>query len=86
MAHSLEIRTPLVDATLFGSVGGIGASKRQMAESPHKPLPDAILNRAKTGFTVPIREWLSGEGGVAHASERGLRGWAQFLYEHAPSA
>ncbi|MBT3550103.1 MAG: asparagine synthase (glutamine-hydrolyzing) [Rhodospirillaceae bacterium] len=86
MAHSLEIRTPLVDATLFGAVGGIGASKRQMAETPEKPLPDAILNRAKTGFYVPIREWLSGEGGAVQAGERGLRGWAQFLYEHAPSA
>jgi asparagine synthase (glutamine-hydrolysing) len=86
MAHSLEIRTPLVDATLFAAVGGIGASKRQMAETPNKRLPDAILDRAKTGFYVPIREWLSGEGGVAHAGERGLRGWAQFLYEHAPSA
>jgi len=86
MAHSLEIRTPLVDATLFASVGGIGASKRQMAETPATALPDAILNRAKTGFYVPIREWLSGEGGAAHAGERGLRGWAQFLYEHAASA
>lgn len=86
MAHSLEIRTPLVDATLFGRLGGIGASKGQMADTPAKPLPDAVRNRRKTGFYVPIREWLSGEGGAAHAGERGLRGWARFLYENAPAA
>ncbi len=86
MAHSLEIRTPLVDATLFGRLGGIGASKGQMADTPARPLPGEVRNRRKTGFYVPIREWLSGEGGAAHAGERGLRGWARFLYAHAPAA
>ncbi|MEE2761111.1 MAG: asparagine synthase (glutamine-hydrolyzing) [Pseudomonadota bacterium] len=86
MAHSLEIRTPLVDATLFGEIGGIGATKRQMAETPAKPLPEAILGRKKTGFYIPIREWLTGEGGIAQSDVRGLRGWARFLYQHAPSA
>jgi len=86
MAHSLEIRTPLVDATLVGEVGGIGATKRQMAETPAKPLPEAILGRRKTGFYIPIREWLTGEGGIAQVGQRGLRGWAQFIYKHASSA
>ena len=58
MAHSLEIRTPLVDATLFAEIAGLNASKLDMAAAPHLPLPSSILNRPKTGFYMPIREWL----------------------------
>ncbi|MDA0674895.1 MAG: asparagine synthase (glutamine-hydrolyzing) [Proteobacteria bacterium] len=84
MAHGLEIRTPLVDAFLFralapalGVVGG--PDKAAMAQTPHKPLPDAVLNRPKTGFSVPVRDWMqagAGDGG----GERGLRGWARTVY------
>ena len=63
MAHSLEIRVPLVDTFFFRRIVGALASpappgKRDMAATPAKPLPDAVLNRPKTGFAVPMREWL----------------------------
>ncbi len=77
MAHSLEIRTPLVDETLWRSVAALDASKADMAATPATPLPDAVLNRAKTGFFVPVREWLEGETG---GGARGLRGWARRVY------
>ncbi len=73
MAHGVEIRTPLVDATLFRLVGRGGFTKRQMAETPAKPLPHEVLNRPKSGFFVPVQEWLG-------AKERGLRGWAREVY------
>ncbi len=84
MAHSLEIRVPLVDAALFrglapwiGRPGG--PDKQAMARTPDTPLPDAVLDRPKTGFFVPVREWLQGDGN----SERGLRGWARRVYRGA---
>ena len=64
MAHSLEVRTPLVDATLLQSVapmipqltGSLG--KHLLAQAPSVPLPDAVINRPKTGFSVPMGSWL----------------------------
>ena len=79
MAHSLEIRTPLVDATLFRQIAGLGATKRDMADCLRQPLPDAVLNRQKTGFFIPVREWLNGDG-TSSAGERGLRGWSRQVY------
>ena len=75
MAHSLEIRTPLVDATLFAEIAGLNASKLDMAAAPHPPLPPSVLNRPKTGFYMPIREWLVGEAPTILRS--GLSGWAR---------
>lgn len=65
MAHSLELRTPLVDAELLGKVGPFvsgfagGVGKSMLARSPSKPLPESVVNRAKTGFSVPMAKWLS---------------------------
>jgi asparagine synthase (glutamine-hydrolysing) len=82
MAHSLEIRTPLVDATLFAQLAaarhplGVGYSKADWSETPSDPLPSEIKNRAKSGFDVPIREWLM-HGETQGPSDRGRRGWAK---------
>ena len=63
MAHSLEVRTPLVDATLLRQLAGplatakAGNHKQLLASSPAKPLPDEIASRAKSGFTTPIADW-----------------------------
>jgi asparagine synthase (glutamine-hydrolysing) len=96
MAHSLEIRTPLVDATLLARVapciGSLapGEGKRALAKAPAKPLPDAIVNRAKTGFGVPTGAWLSAvaaeatQGGAAGASKGAAsRAWSAFVADRA---
>jgi asparagine synthase (glutamine-hydrolysing) len=63
MAHSLEVRTPLVDANLLcelaGSLVGSQTSglKALLANSPTNPLPDEVTRRAKTGFSTPITTW-----------------------------
>jgi asparagine synthase (glutamine-hydrolysing) len=77
MAHSLEIRVPLVDLDLVRSMVPLIPKlngKKEMAETPAMRLPNAILNRPKTGFSVPIAEWLTERGAMPQA--RGLRGWA----------
>jgi hypothetical protein len=40
-------------------------------------LPEAVRARRKTGFTLPIKEWLKQEGRV----EFGKRSWARKVYE-----
>jgi asparagine synthase (glutamine-hydrolysing) len=82
MAHGLEIRVPLVDVPLFSQLAGAiargqGPDKQAMAATPAKPLPDRILKRPKSGFFVPVRDWLEGSG----IQERGLRGWAKKVYQ-----
>ena len=65
MGHSLELRTPLVDAKALEALGlwvtgfAGGAGKAMLARSPEKPLPDAVINRPKTGFGLPLAAWLA---------------------------
>jgi asparagine synthase (glutamine-hydrolysing) len=82
MAHGLEIRVPLVDVELFSRLAGAiahghGPGKQAMAATPATALPEQILKRPKSGFFVPVREWLEGSG----SKERGLRGWAKKVYQ-----
>ncbi len=89
MAHSLEVRTPLVDVVLWETVmrlvlAGYPVGKRDMALSPATALPHTILNRPKTGFSIPVRECLqSGSQMPQSAMLKGLRGWASLLYRRA---
>jgi asparagine synthase (glutamine-hydrolysing) len=89
MAHGLEIRTPLVDVALFRSllpalVSERRPSKRDMALTSKPALPAAVLDRPKTGFVVPVRDWLMA-GGQA-GSARGLRGWARLVHSRFAGA
>ena len=63
MAHSLEVRVPLVDSKLLSQLAPITArngsrSKHLLANSPRVPLPQSVIGRPKTGFTTPIQSWL----------------------------
>jgi asparagine synthase (glutamine-hydrolysing) len=64
MAHSVEVRLPLVDVRLLQAVAPAmtalpsGAGKRLLASSPACALPPEIARRAKTGFAIPVSEWL----------------------------
>ena len=65
MAHSLEIRVPLVDFTLLRALAPVipvltpGAGKAALANAPTLPLPAEIVTRAKTGFSVPTGDWMN---------------------------
>jgi len=88
MSHSVEVRVPFVDVTLWMAVLPLIANarlcidKQVMARSPERPLPMDVLSRPKTGFSVPTRDWLLGEHGAAYGGRR-LRGWARYVYERA---
>ena len=81
MAHSVEIRLPLVDAPLFRQVAAMKTSpgKADMARTPARPLPAVVFDRRKTGFGVPLRQWLASETAKGDG-ERGLRGWARRVH------
>ncbi len=68
MAHSLEVRVPLLDYTLVDWASGLpssmklhnGEGKYIFKKSLEPQLPRDILYRNKMGFAVPIAEWFRG--------------------------
>jgi asparagine synthase (glutamine-hydrolysing) len=87
MAHSLEIRVPFVDSTFIRETAPWiaalpGLTKRKIAHAVAPELPPALLNKPKTGFVVPVREWLGARS--TSTSTRGLRGWARYVYGRRP--
>ncbi len=84
MAHSLEIRVPLLDIKLIQSIiplmqMGTAPSKIDMARTPNVQLPDEILNKPKTGFNIPLQDWLSNEK-LQIAPEKRMRYWSKKIY------
>jgi asparagine synthase (glutamine-hydrolysing) len=81
MAHSVELRTPLVDAgLLFGLRSQLssfsGYTKRQLLESAlPRRLPEPVLRRPKSGFGIPVTEWWAQSQGLPR-SVADSRWWA----------
>ncbi len=82
MGHSLELRVPLVDRTLTEAVGPWAAArdgragKRPLAEAPRRPLPAKILNREKTGFGMPLQDWVGADARAGRVPP--LPGWLRW--------
>lgn len=99
MAHSIEVRTPLVDSHLVQKLAPalVAAAspldKFALALAPRKPLPNEIMHRKKTGFSTPIATWLRP---VFESNVRGMpaklaapscpwaRRWAHYVADYAP--
>ena len=80
MAHSCEIRTPLIDSFLFKKIAARAFNKTDMAHGLKRPLPNKLINRPKTGFAIPVHDWiLSGKND--EVVDRGIRGWAKIVYK-----
>lgn len=79
MDHSVELRTPLVDARLLRELTPLLSSfvgfpnKSLLANAPSLPLPADIAQRVKTGFGIPVGAWLAKDGHAVLDS----RGWAR---------
>jgi asparagine synthase (glutamine-hydrolysing) len=69
MAHSLEVRVPLVDMQLVRFVlslpgkwklsnGANGVAKPLLADAVADLLPRELLTRPKMGFTLPFEKWM----------------------------
>jgi asparagine synthase (glutamine-hydrolysing) len=100
MAHSLEIRVPLVDFTLLGALASSipaitkGVGKAALAAAPTTPLPKEVVTRAKSGFAVPTGAWIKSVVGDASSSigqmagSKGIvsRRWSQAVLNGAALA
>jgi asparagine synthase (glutamine-hydrolysing) len=71
MAHSLEVRAPLLDQELLEfavslppelKVSGL-QKKVLLRDTMRSRLPDGIVDRPKRGFEVPLAEWFRGKLG-----------------------
>lgn len=68
MAHSLEVRVPLLDHEFVGWAARLpsdyklrrGQGKYLLKKSFEGKLPDDVLYRQKKGFSVPLAEWFRG--------------------------
>jgi len=82
MAHSLELRAPFLDREVFRVARtlpvhakiGNGTTKYVLRQAVKDLIPEAVTNRKKLGFPVPIRHWLRNE----------LYGWAVQMIDNSP--
>jgi asparagine synthase (glutamine-hydrolysing) len=86
MAHSLEVRVPLVDVKVVEfalslpgkwklSNGTNGLAKPLLADAVADLLPRDLLARPKMGFTLPFEKWMQGRlrGEIASVLDDGAR-------------
>ncbi|HET7433926.1 MAG TPA: asparagine synthase (glutamine-hydrolyzing) [Thermoanaerobaculia bacterium] len=79
MAHSVEVRTPLVDAMLLRQIAPLllvhGSQTKQAFGAI---LPEWLRNRPKRGFVVPLKDWanLPPDGTGTR-----MRSWAKVVYD-----
>jgi asparagine synthase (glutamine-hydrolysing) len=102
MAHSLEARSPFLDHVVMELAASLpvsfkqawGQKKRVLKASLRGRIPDALLDRRKMGFSVPIAKWFRTDlREMAHdvllsprASERGYFNGteiARLLHDHS---
>lgn len=77
MAHALEVRVPLLDHRVVEFAWQLprkllvadGKAKRPLRATLARHMPEKLFERPKTGFAIPIGEWLRGP----------LRDWAEDL-------
>jgi len=68
MAHSLELRVPLVDTFLSDALAGLSDAERYLPigqkkflrRQSHGVLPDSFFSRPKRGFEFPMDSWMRG--------------------------
>jgi asparagine synthase (glutamine-hydrolysing) len=69
MAHSLEVRSPLLDHVFMEMAARLplsakvsrGTGKRLLRDAVRPWIPGTLLDRPKRGFTMPIAHWLRNE-------------------------
>ena len=69
MAAGVEIRVPFLDRDLVSLAARLPVNFKQrgatgkwiLREAMRDVLPDALIDRPKTGFGAPVRHWLRGE-------------------------
>ncbi len=69
MAHSLEVRVPILDQRVVDYVAAVPTKTKMIVGSPTKLLlreaccdllPPELASRPKTGFSLPVHRWMHG--------------------------
>jgi asparagine synthase (glutamine-hydrolysing) len=66
MAHSLEVRTAFLDTDVVTFVAGLpgrlkiknGSTKYLLKQAARRYFPDAMVDRPKEGFLMPVTQWM----------------------------
>ena len=95
MAHSIELRTPLVDSKLLESIAPLvksfrpGEGKKMLSNSATIKIPKQIVNKKKTGFGFPMDSWtneavstLSVDSRNISSSSSWARNWSRALIDY----
>jgi asparagine synthase (glutamine-hydrolysing) len=77
MAHSVEVRTPLVDAYLLRQLVPMLTKQRDKSALAAN-LPGYLRNRKKTGFFVPMKAWMDLP---PDGTSTRMRSWARRVFE-----
>ncbi len=85
MAHSIELRVPLVDTLLTSHIAhqrraGYTYSKQDLAAAARPPLPEEVTRRPKTGFLVPQYEWTGHIAAGRTGSRESLHDWQALVH------
>lgn len=65
MTHGLELRVPLVDTGLFGTIHDLPSAVRyqpgkNLLVSAVPEIPEYVWNHPKVGFSLPVDRWMKG--------------------------
>lgn len=87
MAHSVEIRVPFVDVQLLRTLAPLMLSsrppnKKHLADSVNIKEFGEVFRRPKTGFNVPVGDWMTKLNGPENGEPEYKR-WAKFVYSRA---
>jgi asparagine synthase (glutamine-hydrolysing) len=77
MAHSVEVRTPLVDASLLRQLVPMLPTQRDKSALAAN-LPGYLRRRVKTGFFVPMKAWMDLP---SDGTSTRMRSWARRVWE-----
>lgn len=80
MAHSLEIRVPLVDVTLLrhwlpAAIRALPFDRQSLLRAASPTVGALLDKRPKTGFSIPVQSWQTANS--SRHGESGLRSWSR---------
>jgi asparagine synthase (glutamine-hydrolysing) len=79
MAHSVEVRTPLVDIALLRQIAPLLIEAGSACKDAFAAvLPAWLRNRPKTGFQTPVRQWMDLP---PDGTSTRMRSWAQYVLD-----
>ena len=87
MGSSIELRVPLVDTTLLRAIltlvsRGFVPRKPDVSRATNPAIFALLAERPKTGFAIPVVDWMRSELDVPKTAGGAMRIWAKYLDAH----